>query len=145
MKPGHETNLGWISATTFCNATGHLWSVIGWRHESNWSIDLGFQQKPVACKLKAWRPQCVARGDRPTTDTNHSQGFDEVWRWLLLQSVWCPSDSKDLETVWSTVVPNYNNPKYQQFKVRNICGKTLLYRAEPSHTAWHIQHSTEEQ
>lgn len=85
MNPAHETSPGWISATTFCNATGHLWSVIGSGHESKWSIDPWFPQKPVAWKQQGRRPQLVAWGG-PVWPTNHGHGFDEVYSWILHQS-----------------------------------------------------------
>lgn len=85
MIPGHETNLQWISATTFCNATGHLWSVIGSQHESKWSIDLCFQQKPVAWKQQGWQPHLAVWG-RPVWQPGKHQSQPWVW-WGLAVNI----------------------------------------------------------
>lgn len=96
LNPAHETNMGWISATTFCNATGHLWSMIGSRHEIKWSIDPRFQREPVAWKQQGWRPQCEAWA-RPAPQTCTHQSQPVIWwgfgGWIWHQSS-CPVSSK---------------------------------------------------
>lgn len=60
QKLWHETKLGWVPATTFGNATGHLWSGIGSQHESKRSIDPRLHKKHMTWKQQGLQLQCCA-------------------------------------------------------------------------------------